>query len=125
MLFFSVMGAGGRALRGSAFASVLSHSSLRRSPPIPNAVVLSTSSCSSPNTPYERAIHFAISRNVIFLPYIKIPVLYTLAAIQTASILPINNNPIESSSSPTGTPKATLKGHNNRRKQGHHRRPKS
>jgi len=36
------MGAGGRALRGSAFATVLrstAHSSLRRSPPIPNAVV--------------------------------------------------------------------------------------
>jgi len=43
-LFFTVMGAGGRALRGSAFAAVLrstAHSSLRRSPPIPNAVVLS------------------------------------------------------------------------------------
>jgi len=41
-LFFTVLGSEGRALRGSAFASVLrstAHSSYRRSPPIPNAVV--------------------------------------------------------------------------------------
>jgi hypothetical protein len=37
---FSVMCARGRALRGSTIVSVLSHSSLRRSPTIPNAVVL-------------------------------------------------------------------------------------
>jgi len=38
--FFTVLSCGGRALRGSAFAAVLAHSSLRRSPTIPNAVVL-------------------------------------------------------------------------------------